>query len=57
MLTAYRITFEDGNVIETNMAEHITLEDAKKYYLNNLFTFGYEGNEKQVKGVKVEKIN
>lgn len=58
-LSSYRITFEDGNVIETNMAEYITLEDAKKYYIGTSFTFGSgeEGDpEHQSKAVSVEDL-
>ena len=55
MLTAYRITYSDGNVTDTNMAANVTLEDARKYYIGKWFDVG-AWDEKLAQAVNVEKI-
>jgi hypothetical protein len=54
-LTAFRITFDDGSVIATNMAAGITLAEATAYYVGQRFV-----NQDEVTfrtGVKVEQIH
>ena len=55
-MNEFRITFEDGNTVETGF--NGTLEDAEAYYLHNDFNFGdVEGPDHLVRGVKVEQLN
>jgi hypothetical protein len=54
-LTAYRITYSDGNVTDTNMAAGVTLADAQEYYVGKWFDVG-AWDEKLAQAVKVEKL-
>lgn len=36
-LTAYRVFYSDNTHQDTNMAAHVTLEDAQKYFVGNRF--------------------
>ena len=56
MLTAYRITYDDGSTTETNMAKGVTLDDARDYFIGKRFDIGSYPAEKMVIAVKVEKI-
>lgn len=53
-LTAFRITFDDGSVMETNMAAGITLAEATAYYVGQ--RFGNSDERTFRTGVKVEQI-
>jgi hypothetical protein len=55
-LPAYRITFDDGDTIETSMAADVTLEDAKAYYLGNQFNLGDGPKDRMATAVKVEQL-
>lgn len=37
-LPAFRVTFDDGEVIETSMAADVTLDKAADYYIGKRFT-------------------
>lgn len=56
MLTAYRITYADGTVEQTNMAANVTLEDARQYFSGKWFDLGIYPEERLVKAVNVERI-
>lgn len=49
-----KVTFEDGNFLQTEI--NGTFEDAKKYYLNNVFNIGNGGEDYSVKCINVEEI-
>lgn len=56
-MNAFKITFEDGNVIHSSM--NATLNEAVKYYVGNSFQFGDTDEcprDKMVKAVSVEQI-
>lgn len=55
-LTAYRITYADGTISETNMAADVTLAEAEKYYLGNKFDLGCYPKENLQTAIKVEQI-
>lgn len=57
-LTAYRITSSDGSSYVTSMAAGVTLDDAKKYFLGQVFTDERpNGKKNRRRVVKVEKVN
>ena len=56
MLTAYRITYADGTVEQTNMAANVTLEDARQYFSGKWFDLVIYPEERLVKAVNVERI-
>ncbi len=56
MLTAYRITFSNGRVIETSMAADVTLKMARAYFLGNPNRFEFVEGEPSASAVKVEQI-
>lgn len=50
-----RVTFDDGNVIDTNMAAGVTDEEIRKYYgVGTTFNVGEGENDKMAKVAKVE---
>lgn len=51
---AFRIKFEDGSQIETEM--NTDLKGAKEYYIGRKFNLGKGEKDKMVKAVKVEQI-
>lgn len=53
-LPAFKITFSDGDIIETNMAKGTTLAKAKEYYMSNKFVAADETTMRTA--VKVEEI-
>jgi hypothetical protein len=56
-MNAFKVTFEDGNTLVTNM--NATLEEAKKYYIGTPFNFGDNDecpHDKLVKAIAVEQI-
>ncbi len=54
MLRVIRITFSDGDVINTNMAENITDDEIKNYYkIGRIFNLGIV-DDKLVRVTKVE---
>jgi len=57
-LPAYRITFDDGDTVETSMAHGITLEAARDYYIGHDFPVGTGegGDERTRRAVSVEPI-
>ena len=54
MLTAYRITYSNGDVTETSMAANVTLAMAEAYFIGNQFEL--DENQPLVTAVKVEQI-
>ena len=56
MLPAYKITFTDNSTISTNMAAHVTLDDAKAYYLGQWFDVGAYPVENMQMAIGVEAI-
>tara|TARA_B100000614_G_scaffold262909_1_gene300704 strand:+ start:183766 stop:183975 length:210 start_codon:yes stop_codon:yes gene_type:complete len=54
-LPAFRIVFDDGDIIETSMAAGITLEQAKAYYIGQPFVKADERTFRR--GVSVEQIH
>ena len=56
MLTAYKITYADGSTSSTNMAAHVTLDNAKKYFIGERFDLGVYPQENMQEVVKVEHI-
>lgn len=57
MLTSYKTTYTDGSTTLTNMAAHITLADAEKYFIGQCFDLGAYPVENMQLAVKVEQIN
>ena len=55
-LPAYKITCENGFTWETNMATHVTLEIAEKYFLGKQFNTAPFPGEVFSEAVKVEKL-
>ena len=54
-LRSVKVSFEDGNVLSTNMASHLTDEEIKDYYeIGKEFNIGEGGNDKMSKVVGVE---
>lgn len=58
MLTAYKVYLNDGSDYVTNMAEGITLDEAKKYFIGQWFTEEnqYTGEETHRQAIAVEKV-
>lgn len=54
MLTAYRVYLNNGTFYVTNMAEKVTLEDARNYFVGQLFEL--EEGKPLVKVIKVENV-
>ena len=55
-LTSYKITYADGSTTSTNMAAHVTLDDAKQYFIGQRFDLGVYPQENMQMAVKVEVI-
>jgi hypothetical protein len=54
-LRSVKVTFDDGNVINTNMAAGVSDDEIQKYYaVGNEFNVGSGGNDKMAKVAKVE---
>jgi len=56
MLPAYKITYADGSTSRTSMAAHVTLEDARAYFIGQKFDLGVYPIENMQEAVKVEQI-
>ena len=57
-MNSFRIDFEDGNVIHTDM--NATLEQAQEYYVGKSFQFGdrpEHPKDKMVKAVSVTQLD
>ena len=57
-MRAIRITFEDGNTIETNI--NGTMEEIRAYYVGQVFQFGDTEKhlgDKLVKAIAVENLD
>jgi len=55
-LTAYEITYENGEKIQTSMAATVTLEDAQRYYLGKRFDLGAFPVENMQTAINVKRI-
>ena len=54
-LPVYGVTFEDGDTIETAMAEAVDLATAWEYYVGTAFNFGV-AEDRMVRAISVEII-
>ena len=55
-LTAYEITYKDGQTTRTNMAAGVTLEQAKAYFIGKRFDLGVFGNENMQVATDVKEL-
>jgi len=56
-LTAYKITYSDGEITRANMAAGVTLEEARAYYVGKWFNFGdVNGPDMMKQAISVEEI-
>ena len=57
MLTAYKVYLNDGSDYVTNMAEGITIDDARKYFVGQWFTEeDYNGKETHRQAINVQEV-
>ena len=55
-LTAYEITYENGQTTRTNMAANVTLEQAKAYFIGKRFDLGAFGKENMQVATDVKEL-
>ena len=55
-MNTFKVTFEDGNSLITGF--NGSIDDAKSYYLNNVFNFGdVDSPDHLVRGISVDQVN
>ena len=56
MLTTFKVTYSDGSTNITSMAAHVTLTDAREYFVGKQFNVGYYPVQNMQTAVKVEQL-